>query len=316
MKEQKVARSKITVVGAGNVGAATAHIAATHDLGDIVLIDIVKGLAEGKALDLAETAPVQLFNSSIMGTMDWERTAGSDVVIITSGIARKPGMSRDDLIARNTEIVRSVTTQVVKHSPNTIIIVVCNPLDAMVYAAGKVSGLPKHRVMGMAGELDCARYNYFIASELGVSPLDVQSILMGGHGDDMVPLPRFTSVRGIPVTQLIGKEKLDAIIDRTRNGGIEVVNILGTSAYYAPGAGAVKMAGAILRDEKKIVACCAYCQKEYQAGGHFVGVPAVLGAGGVEKVIELDLNEGERKLFAESLSHVQQLVAKVDKLLG
>jgi malate dehydrogenase len=311
-----VARSKITVVGAGNVGAATAHIAATENLGDIVLIDIVKGLAEGKALDMAETAPVQRFDSSVTGTTDWEKTAGSDVVIITSGIARKPGMSRDDLIAKNTEIVKSVTTQVAKYSPDSIIIVVCNPLDAMVYAAAKVSGFPKHRVMGMAGELDCARYNYFIASELGVSPLDVQSILMGGHGDDMVPLPRFTSVRGIPISQLIAKDKLEAIINRTRNGGIEVVNILGTSAYYAPGAGAVKMAKAILRDEKKVVACCAYCQKEYQAGGYFVGVPVVLGAKGVERVIDLTLDGDEKKLFAESLSHVQQLVAKVDGLLG
>jgi malate dehydrogenase len=311
-----VARSKITVVGAGNVGAATAHIAATQNLGDIVLIDIVKGLAEGKALDMAETAPVQRFDSSVTGTMDWEKTANSDVVIITSGIARKPGMSRDDLIAKNTEIVKTVTTQVARYSPNCIIIVVCNPLDAMVYAAAKVSGFPKHSIMGMAGELDCARYNYFIASELGVNPLDVQSILMGGHGDDMVPLPRFTSVRGIPVTQLISKDKLEAIITRTRNGGIEVVNILGTSAYYAPGAGAVKMARAILRDEKKVIACCAYCQKEYQAGGFFVGVPAVLGAKGVERVIELELDAQEKKLFAESLSHVQQLVTKVDTMLG
>ncbi len=310
-----MARNKITVVGAGNVGAATAHIAATENLGDIVLIDIVKGLAEGKALDLAETSPVQRFESSICGTTDWEKTAGSDVVIITSGIARKPGMSRDDLLAKNTEIVKSVTTQVARYSPQSIIIVVCNPLDAMVHVAAKVSGFPKHRVMGMAGELDCARYNYFIASELGISPLDVQSILMGGHGDDMVPLPRFTSVRGIPVTQLIPADRLAAIIDRTRKGGIEVVNILGTSAYYAPGAGAVKMAKAILRDEKKVVACCAWCQNEYQAGGHFVGVPAILGAGGVEQVIELDLNEEEKKLFAESLRHVRELVAGVDKVL-
>jgi malate dehydrogenase len=310
-----VARNKITVVGAGNVGAATAHIAATENLGDIILIDIVKGLAEGKALDLAETSPVQRFESSVCGTMDWEKTAGSDVVIITSGIARKPGMSRDDLLAKNTEIVKNVTAQVARYSPQSVIIVVCNPLDAMVYTAAKVSGFPKHRVMGMAGELDCARYNYFIASELGISPLDVQSILMGGHGDDMVPLPRFTSVRGIPVTQLIPADKLAAIIDRTRKGGIEVVNILGTSAYYAPGAGAVKMARAILRDEKKVIACCAWCQKEYQAGGHFVGVPAVLGAGGVERVIELDLNEDEKKLFAESLSHVKELAAKVDEVL-
>jgi malate dehydrogenase len=310
-----VARNKITVVGAGNVGAATAHIAATENLGDIVLIDIVKGLAEGKALDLAETAPVQRFESSICGTMDWEKTAGSDVVIITSGLARKPGMSRDDLLAKNTEIVKSVTTQVARYSPKSVIIVVCNPLDAMVHVAAKVSGFPRNRVMGMAGELDCARYNYFIASELGISPLDVQSILMGGHGDDMVPLPRFTSVRGIPVTQLIPADRLAAIIDRTRKGGIEVVNILGTSAYYAPGAGAVKMARAILCDEKKVVACCAWCQNEYQAGGHFVGVPVVLGAGGVERIIELDLNDEEKKLLAESLSHVRELVAGVDKVL-
>jgi malate dehydrogenase len=308
-------RNKITVVGAGNVGATAAHIAASRNLGDIVLLDIVEGLAKGKALDLSQAAPVQLYNSSICGTLDWSLTAASDVYIVTSGLARKPGMSRDDLIAKNTEIVKSVTQQIAKYSPDSIIIVVSNPLDAMVYVAGKISGFPKNRVMGMAGELDCARFNSFVAEELGISVEDIQSILMGGHGDDMVPLPRFASVRGIPLTQLISEEKLNAIIDRTRNGGIEVVNLLGSSAYYAPAAGAVRMAEAILKDKKSVTPCCAWCEKEYNAGGCFVGVPAILGSNGVEKVIELDLNAQERKDFENSLSHVKALVAKVNGLL-
>lgn len=308
-------RSKITVVGAGNVGATAAHIAASRDLGDIVLLDIVEGLAKGKALDLSEAAPVQLYNANVRGTIDWSVTAGSDIYIVTSGLARKPGMSRDDLLAKNTEIVKSVTTQIARHSPQSVIIVVSNPLDAMVYVAGKVSGFPKNRVMGMAGELDCARFNSFVAAELGVSVEDIQSILMGGHGDDMVPLPRFASVRGIPLTGLIGKEKLNAIIDRTRNGGIEVVNLLGSSAYYAPAAGAVKMAEAILKDKKSVSACCAWCDKEYAAGGCFVGVPAILGAGGVEKIIELELNSQEKSDFEKSLGHVKELVAKIEGLL-
>lgn len=310
-----MARKKITVVGAGNVGATTAHIAATRRLGNVVLIDVVKGLAEGKALDIAEAAPIQHFDCAIMGTTDWSAAEGSDLVIITSGMARKPGMSRDDLLARNVAIVKSVSREVAKRCPASIVIVVCNPLDAMVYAAAKVTGFARNRVMGMAGALDAARFCCFLAAELGVSVEDVKCVLMGGHGDDMVPLPRFTSVGGIGVTQLLGPERLEALIDRTRNGGIEVVNLLGTSAYYAPAAGAVKMAEAILLDRKNVISCCAYCEREYDAGGYFVGVPAILGANGVEKVIELNLDASERKQFDGSLAHVKGLSQQVDRLL-
>ncbi|MDH4239620.1 MAG: malate dehydrogenase [Phycisphaerae bacterium] len=310
-----MARAKITIVGAGNVGATTAHIAATRQLGDIVLLDIVEGLAEGKALDIAEAGPVQLYDSFITGTRDWEQTADSNIVIITSGLPRKPGMSRDDLLARNVQIVKDVSQQVAKHSPNSSIIVVCNPLDAMVYAASKVTGFDKNKVMGMAGELDSARFSYFLASELGVSIKDIKCVLMGGHGDDMVPLPRFTSISGKPVTELLDKAKLDELIERTRKGGIEIVNLLGYSAFYAPAAGAVKMADAILTDKKAVISCCAYCDTEYDAGGYYVGVPAVLGKEGVEKIIELDLNDSELAQFKKSLDHVKQLAEQVDKLL-
>jgi malate dehydrogenase len=310
-----MARNKIAIVGAGNVGATTAHIAATRQLGDIVLIDIVKGLAEGKALDIAEAAPVQLYDLNIVGTCDWENSAGSDIVIITSGLPRKPGMSRDDLLAKNAGIVKDVSKQIVKYSPDCIIIVVCNPLDAMVYTAAKVAGFPKNRIMGMAGALDSARFSCFLAAELGVSVEDIKCTLMGGHGDDMVPLPRFTSVGGISVTELLDKDKIAELIERTRKGGIEIVNLLGHSAYYAPAAGVVKMAEAILRDKRTVLSCCAYCDRQYDAGGYFIGVPAVLGKNGVEKVIELDLNKSEKSQFEESLAHVKQLAAKVDELL-
>ena len=310
-----MARDKITIVGAGNVGATTAHIAATRGLGDIVLVDIVQGLAEGKALDIAEASPIKLSSPAITGTCDWEITTESDIVIVTSGFPRKPGMSRDDLLAKNVQIVKDVSTKIARHSPDAIVIVVCNPLDAMVYTAAKVTGFAKDRVMGMAGVLDSGRFSYFIASELDVSVDDVKCVLLGGHGDDMVPLPRFTSVSGIPVTELLDEEKIAELIERTRKGGIEVVNLLGYSAYYAPAAGAVKMAEAILGDTKAVLSCCAYCDSEYSAGGCFVGVPAVLGRNGVEKVIELDLNRSERNQFEQSLAHVKELAAKVDKLL-
>ncbi len=306
---------KITVVGAGNVGATTAHLAALQNLGNIVLLDIVEGLAEGKALDLAEAAPVSGYDVEIFGTMDWAQAANSDIVIITSGMPRKPGMSRDDLLAKNTEIVKNVTEQIAIHCPKCFVIVVCNPLDAMVYTASKVSGFEKNRVMGMAGALDCARFSYFIADELGVSINDIKATLMGGHGDDMVPLPRYTSVSGIPLTELLSKEKIDELIERTRKGGIEIVNLLGYSAYYAPAAGAVKMAGAILRNSKSLICCCAYCEKEYEVGGYFVGVPAIIGANGVERIVELELNKYERAGLDESVEHVRQLVKKVDTLL-
>ena len=307
--------NKITIVGAGNVGATAAYIAATRELGDIVLIDIVEGLAEGKALDIAEAAPVQLYDSKITGTLDWEKTADSDVVIITSGLARRPGMSRDDLLAKNVQIVRNVSEKVAEYSPDSIVVVVCNPLDAMVHAAAKITGFPKNKVVGMAGALDSARFSFFLASELGVSVKDIKCVLMGGHGDDMVPLPRFTSVNGIPITEVLDESRIAELIQRTRKGGIEVVNLLGYSAYYAPAAGAVRMAEVILKDEKAIISCCAYCDNEYSAGGYFVGVPAMLGKNGVEKIIELNLNETEQEQFEKSLAHVKQLATKVDQLL-
>ncbi len=310
-----MARNKITIVGAGNVGATAAHIAATGQLGDIVLLDIIEGLAKGKALDIAAAGPIQLNDSNITGTCDWEKTAGSDIVIITSGLPRKPGMSRDDLLAKNVRIVKDVSEKTAKYSPQSIVIIVCNPLDAMVYAAAKVTGFAKNKIMGMAGALDSARFSYFLACELGVSVKDIKCVLMGGHGDDMVPLPRFTSVSGIPVTELLDEEKIAELIERTRKGGIEVVNLLGYSAYYAPAAGAVKMAEAILKDKKTVISCCAYCDSEYDTGGHFVGVPAVLGKNGVEKIIELNLTGPETAQFEKSLDHVKQLAAEVDKLL-
>jgi malate dehydrogenase len=310
-----VTRTKITIVGAGNVGATAAHIAAASNLADIVLLDIVQGLAEGKALDIAQAAPLQSFNCRITGTANWEMTAESGIVIITSGLPRKPGMSRDDLLAKNVQIVKSVSEKIIQYCPQSIIIVVCNPLDAMTYTAAKVTGFAKSSIVGMAGALDTARFSHFLATEIGVSPEDVNCVLMGGHGDDMVPLPRFTSVSGTPLTELLGEDKIAEIVERTRKGGTEVVNLLGQSAYYAPAAGVAKMAEAILKDSKITLPCCAYCNDQYSAGGYFIGVPVVLGKNGVEKIIELDLNESEKALFEESLSHVKELAAKVDKLL-
>ena len=310
-----MAKDKITIVGAGNVGATTAHIAATQNLGDIVLLDIVEGLAEGKALDIAEAGPIQLFDSVVTGTTDWQKTSNSNLVVVTSGLPRKPGMSRDDLLAKNVQIVKEVSRQIAELSPESIIIVVCNPLDAMVHAAAKVTGFTRNKVMGMAGALDSARFSYFLACELGVSVQDIKCVLMGGHGDDMVPLPRFTTIKGTPITELLDQETIDKLIERTRKGGIEIVNLLGYSAYYAPAAGAVKMAEAILKDKKAEIPCCAYCDVEYNAGGYYVGVPAVLGKNGVEKIIELDLNQQENEKFRKSLAHVKQLAEQVDKLL-
>jgi malate dehydrogenase len=314
-KENIVSANKITVVGAGNVGATTAHIAASRKLGDIVLIDIVKGLAQGKALDMAEAGPVQGYSCKITGTTDWTAAQDSSIVVITSGLARKPGMSRDDLLAKNVQIVKDVSEKVAKYCPQAIVIVVSNPLDAMVYVASKVTGFPKNRIIGMAGALDVARFCHFVATELNIRSEDISGILMGGHGDDMVPLPRFTTVAGIPITKLLPKEIIARLIERARKGGIEIVDLLGSSAYYAPAAGVVKMAEAITNDSHSVIPCCAYCQKEYGVGGYFVGVPAVLGKAGVEKIVELNLNADERRELDVSVSHVKDLVAKVDKLL-
>jgi malate dehydrogenase len=307
-------RAKISIIGAGNVGATAAHWAASKELGDIVLVDIpqVDGMPQGKALDLFQSSPVEGFDSKITGATTYEPTAGSDVVIVTAGIARKPGMSRDDLIATNTQIVKEVAQNVAKHSPNAILIVVSNPLDAMVYVAWKASGLPHKQVIGQAGVLDTARYRAFLAAEIGCSVEDVQALLLGGHGDDMVPLARYTSAGGIPITQLVKKEKLDEIIKRTRNGGAEIVSLLEKgSAYYAPAAASVQMAEAIIRDKKRILPCAAYCDKEYGIGGYFVGVPCVLGAAGVERIMEIELDDAEKTMFQTSVQHVRDLVKAV-----
>jgi len=310
-----MAKDKITVVGAGNVGATAAHIAATRRLGQIVLLDIVEGLAQGKALDMAEASGLYGSEQRIVGTTDWSAAAGSDVVIVTSGVPRKPGMSRDDLLATNANIVKSVSQQIAAHCPDAFIIVVCNPLDAMVHAVAKTTGFPQRRIIGMAGALDSARFCYFLAAELDVCVDDIHCVLMGGHGDDMVPLPRFTTVSGVPIAQFLSEAKIAELVDRTRKGGIEVVNLLGYSAYYAPAAGAVKMAEAILRDTRGVFSCSAYCRDEYGVGGYFVGVPAVLGRRGVERIIELDLDDSEKQQFGESLAHVKELVAAVDRML-
>ena len=310
-----MARKKVCVIGAGNIGATCAHWLAQKELGDIVLVDIVEGLAAGKALDLYEASPVGLFDVQIVGGADYEATAGSDVVIITSGLPRKPGMSRDDLLQKNAQIVAEVTRKAVQYSPEAYFIVVSNPLDAMVNVAAEVSQLPSNQVMGMAGVLDSARYRSFIAEALNVSVMDIQALLLGGHGDDMVPLPRYTTVAGIPLPELMDEAAIGEIVDRARKGGIEIVNLLQTgSAYYAPSAGAVEMAEAILKDKKRVLCCCAYCDKEYSVGGLYVGVPVVLGAGGVEKVMELALTEPEKQMFDESVEHVRQLVDQAKKL--
>jgi malate dehydrogenase len=314
-------RAKLSVIGAGNVGATCAHWAAAKELADVVLLDIPdrEGVAKGKALDLACCGPMERFDANVIGTSDYADTADSDVVIVTAGLPRKPGMSRDDLIATNVKIVRSVSEQVAKHSPNAIMIVVSNPLDAMVYTAWKASGFPTHRILGQAGCLDVARFRTFIAMELGVSIEDIQALLLGGHGDDMVPLPRYTSVHGIPVSQLLSKEKIDACMQRAKVGGGEIVQLMGTSAYYAPASGSVQMAEAIINDKKRILPCAAYCENEFgvapgQKGqGYFVGVPCVLGKNGMERVVEIELDGDERKLMDESISHVKDLVGIVRK---
>jgi len=307
-------RAKISIIGAGNVGATCAHWAASKELGDIVLIDIpqVEGMPQGKALDLYEASPVEGFDAKIVGATTYEPSADSDVVIVTAGVARKPGMSRDDLININTGIVKSVAENVAKHSPNAVMIVVSNPLDAMVYVAWKASGFPTGRIVGQAGVLDAARYRSFLAAEIGCSVEDVHALLLGGHGDDMVPLPRYPFAGGIPITQLVSKERLDQIVQRARDGGAEIVKLLKTgSAYYAPAAATIAMAESIIRDKKRILPCAAYCEKEYGVGCYFVGVPCILGTAGVEKIIEIQLDEAEKKMFQSSVDHVKELVKTV-----
>lgn len=309
-------RAKITIIGAGNVGATCAHWAATKELGDLVLVDIIEGMPQGKALDLFEAGPVEGYDVRVVGANSYEETADSDIVIITSGMPRKPGMSRDQLLETNVKIVADVTAKAAEKSPNAVLIVVSNPLDAMVYVAHQVSGFPTNRVVGQAGVLDTARYRTFIANEIGCSVEDVSALLMGGHGDDMVPLPRYTTVSGIPVTQLIPSGKLEDIVTRTRNGGAEIVNLLKTgSAYYAPAAATIAMAESMIRDKKRVLPCAAYCDEEYGVGGYFVGVPCILGRGGVEKVVEVELDDREREMFESSVKHVKQLCAAARKFL-
>ncbi|MEZ6210163.1 MAG: malate dehydrogenase [Phycisphaerales bacterium] len=309
-------RAKLSVIGAGNVGATCAHWAAAKELGDIVLLDIPDkvGVAQGKAIDLWCCGPIERFDCNITGTSDYADIAGSDVVIVTAGLPRKPGMSRDDLIETNVKIVRSVSEQIKKHAPKAIVIIVSNPLDAMVYTAWKATGFPTNQILGQAGALDVARFRTFIAGKIGCSIEDVSALLLGGHGDDMVPLPRYTSVHGIPVSQLLPKEVIDSCVERAKVGGGEIVKLMGTSAYYAPASGSVQMAEAIIKDKKRIIPCAAWCQNEYGVGGGFVGVPCVLGKGGMEKVIEVELDASEKKLMDESVSHVKDLVGVVKKM--
>jgi len=305
---------KVTVVGAGNVGATCAQIVAEKNIvQEVVLVDIKEGLSEGKSLDLWQTAPVNYYDTRLVGaTNDYSKTAGSEVVVITSGVPRKPGMSRDDLISINAGIVKSVTENVIKYSPEAKIIIVSNPLDVMTYASYVVSKFPKSRVMGMAGVLDTARYRAFLAEALDVSPRDIQALLMGGHGDTMVPLPRYTTVSGIPVTELIDAEKLEKIIVRTKNGGGELVNLMGTSAWYAPGSAAAQMVEAIVMDQKRIFPCCVKLEGEYGLNDMFVGVPVKLGKNGVEEIIEVKLNEEEKALLNESANAVKSIMDVLD----
>ena len=302
-------RNRVTVIGAGNVGATTAQRIAEAGLADVVLVDIVEGLPQGKGLDLAEAAPVVGHDARILGTNDYGETAGSDVVVVTSGLARQPGMSRDDLLAKNAGIVRSVVEQAAGQSPEAILIVVTNPLDAMCHVAMQASGFPRERVLGMAGVLDSARFRTFIAQELGVSVEDTHAFVLGGHGDTMVPLPRYSTVAGIPITELLPAERVQALVDRTANGGAEIVALLKTgSAFYAPAASTFEMVDAILRDRKRVLPCAAYLQGEYGVDGLFVGVPVVLGAGGMERVIEVTLSAEEQAAFDRSAASVRELV--------
>jgi len=307
---------KVTVVGAGNVGATCADVLAYREIAnEIVLLDIKEGFAEGKALDIWQKAPINLYDSKTIGvTNDYSKTANSNVVVITSGLPRKPGMTRDDLIATNAGIVRTVTENIVKYSPGCILIIVSNPLDVMTYCAHITAKFPRNKVMGMAGILDTARYRAFLADEIKCSPKDIQAMLLGGHGDTMVPLPRYTTVAGIPVTELVAKDKLDAIIERTKSGGGELVKLMGTSAWYAPGSAAAQMVEAILRDQRKIVPVCIKLEGEYGINDCYLGVPVVLGKNGIEKVIELKLNDEEKALLQASRKAVKEVMSVLDTM--
>jgi malate dehydrogenase len=301
-------RRKVTVVGAGAVGATAAQRIVEKELADVVLVDIVPGVPQGKALDLAESAPIERYDCKLVGSNDYQPTANSDLVVITAGLPRKPGMSRDDLLKKNYDIVKEVTEQVVKHSPNSILIVVSNPLDAMAQTAFKISKFPKHRVIGMAGVLDSARYRAFIGMELNVSVDNIHAFVLGGHGDTMVPLPRYATVAGIPITELLPKETIERLNQRARDGGAEIVKLLNTSAWYAPGSAIVEMVDAILNDRKKILPCCVYLEGEYGISGLMVGVPVKLGEKGIEQIIEITLTLEERAALQKSAAAVKELV--------
>jgi malate dehydrogenase len=304
---------KIALIGGGNIGGVLAEHLAYRELGDVVLFDVVEGMPQGKALDMAEGAPLMHADASIRGTGDYADIAGADLVIITAGLARKPGMSRDDLLKTNLEIMKSVAEGVKANAPDAYVIVISNPLDAMVYTFKEISGFPKNRVVGMAGVLDSARFRAFVAWELGVSVEDVTALVLGGHGDTMVPLTRYCTVAGIPVTQLVAQDRLDAIVKRTKGAGGEVVGLLKTgSAFVSPALAATEMAEAILKDKKRVLACACYLEGEYGVQDTYVGVPCVLGAGGVEKVIEVEMTAEERKLFDASVDHVRTLVAQIE----
>lgn len=306
---------KVTVVGAGNVGATTAQRLAEKELCDVVLVDIIEGVPQGKALDLAEAAPIEKHDAHLIGTNDYDASEKSDIVIITAGIPRKPGMSRDDLLSTNAGIMKSVTQQVAKLSPDAVIIVVSNPLDAMCHVALETSGFPKNRVMGMAGVLDSARFRAFIAMELNVSVENTHAFVLGGHGDTMVPLPRYSTVAGIPITELMSKDRINALIDRTANGGAEIVSLMKTgSAFFAPASAAVEMAESILKDKKKILPCAAYLEGEYGINNLFIGVPVKLGANGIEEIIQIDLTDEEKSALKKSANAVADLVEALKKL--
>lgn len=310
-------RKKITVVGAGQVGSTVAQLTAYKNLGDVVIIDIIEGVPQGKALDLQESSCLQVFDSLVTGTNDYKETANSDVVVITAGLPRKPGMSREDLLATNAKIVQSVTEKIMEHSHEPIIIVVSNPLDAMVYMAKKTSNLPKNKIIGMAGVLDSARLRTFVSLELGCSLVDVDAMVLGGHGDSMVPLPRYTSVSGISITELMTKEQIDRVVERTRKGGAEIVSLLKTgSAFYAPGASVVKMIEAVLHDKRRILPCTAYLEGEYGWSGIFFGVPVMMGINGIEKIIELKMTDEEKVALNKSAQDVKKTCDEIDAILA
>jgi malate dehydrogenase len=314
---ETVARKKLAMIGAGMIGGTLAHLAALKRLGDIVLFDVIEGLPQGKALDLLEAGPIEGYDCRIVGTNRYEDVEGADVAIVTAGVARKPGMSRDDLLAINAKIVSEVATNLERYAPDAFVIVVTNPLDAMVTLMKRVTGFPKQRVVGQAGVLDSSRYRCFVAMELGVSVESVSALVLGGHGDDMVPVRSYCHVAGVPVSRLIPPERLEAIEQRTRNAGGEIVGLLKTgSAFYSPAAAAIRMAEAYLFDRKEILPCAAFLEGEYGVNGVYAGVPVQIGAGGVEKVIEIELSERERREFDASVRHVRELVAAMDALLA